>query len=235
MTFWVAGAAVVGAVGGALISSDGARSASNTQADATNAGISENRRQYDQTRADYAPYLATGTRALGQLETDINAPTTAADVMSDPGYQFGLDQGRRAIDQKIAASGGRVSGASIKAAARFGTDYGATGYGAAYQRKQDRLNRLAALAGIGQTASAGSAAAGSNSTNAITSLLTSQGDARGASQVANGSIWSNATKQLAALGGRYFGGNTSNPYLGQGTNFYGGSGTTLYGDGYGPG
>jgi hypothetical protein len=174
-------AGVAGAIGGAYLSSKAAGDAADQQAQSTNKSIAEQRRQFDLTRSDYAPYRETGVNALRQLAGDINAPVTSAEVMSDPGYQFGLDQGQQALNRRIAASGGRVSGMALKAATRFGTDYGAAGYGAAYARRQDRLNRLAALAGVGQTATAGGAIAGQSSANTISGLTASQGDANAAS------------------------------------------------------
>lgn len=206
MTWGFVAGAAVSVVGGYLSSqsqADAAEEAANTQAGSTAAGIAEQRRQFDLTRGDYAPYRQAGVNALGQLQGDINAPVTAADVMSDPGYAFGLQQGQQGIDRKIAAGGGRVSGAAIKRAGMFATDYATTGYGAAYQRRQDRLNRLASLAGLGQTATGGSAMAGQNSANAISGMMTSQGDATGASQIARGNIWGNYANQLGAIGQRW--------------------------------
>ena len=197
---WVA---AVGAVAGSLISSDATSNAAETQAGATQAGLAEQARQADRAYADQRQYREVGGRALGQLETDINAPTTAADVMADPGYQFGLQQGQQALDRKASAAGGRVSGAALKSAAEYATGYASSGFGAAYQRKQDRLNRLAALAGIGQTATSNSAAAGAASANAITGLLSAQGNAAGAAQIAQGNIWGNAVNQVGAIGQRW--------------------------------
>jgi hypothetical protein len=124
---------------------------------------------------------------------------TAAEVMAEPGYAFGQQQGQQAIDRKIAAGGGRVSGQAIKAAGRFGNDYATVGYGAAYARRADRLNRLAALAGIGQTSTTASTLAGQNSANAISGLISSQGDATAANRLYQGNTWSNAGNQLAAM------------------------------------
>jgi hypothetical protein len=208
MTFWVAGAAVVGTIGGALISSNSASDAADTQAQSSANGIAEQRRQYDQTRGDYTPYREAVKVALGQLQTEMNAPVTAEDAMSDPGYRFGQQQGQLGLDRKAAASGGRVSGAALKAASEYATNYATTGYSAAYQRRQDRLNRLAALANIGQTSTNGSAAAGSSSSNAISGLLTAQGNAAGAAQLAQGNIWGNATNQLGAVASKW----ASTPY-----------------------
>lgn len=236
---WGAAIAAAGVIGGAVISGNAAKDAANQQAGATKDALGEQQREFDTNQANQKPYLDAGKAALGQYQTAINTPTTAADVMAnDPGYQFGLDQGQTALDRKIAAMGGRVSGAALKGADRYATDYATTGYNSAYQRSQDRLNRLASLAGLGQTATSASAASGSASTNAITALQTNQGDASAASSLAQGSIWGNTANQLAALYGNYSSkkspGYTAPAQFQDGTNFYGGGGSTLYGAGYGP-
>ena len=198
----IIGSTVVGAVGSAISAdnqADATQQAAQTQSDSNAAAIAEQRRQYDLTRSDYEPWREAGKTALGQVASEIGYTPTAGDVMSDPGYQFGLDQGQLGLDRKAAAAGGRISGAALKAASTYATNYAATGYNAAYQRRQDRLNRLQALAGIGQTATAGSAVAGANSANAISGLLSNGGDAAAAAQLARGSIWGNAFNQI---GGR---------------------------------
>lgn len=208
MSGWVAGAVVVGGI----LQSKSAGDAADSQAEGTAAGIAEQRRQFDlnrtdaqQTRDDFKPYREAGVRSLGSLESDINKALTPAEVMAEPGYQFGLTQGQQGLDRKFSAAGGRVSGAALKAATRYATDYAASGYGAAYQRKQDRLNRLAAIAGIGQTstASSGMNGTGASQSNAISSLISAQGNAAGAAQVAQGNIWGNAVNQIGAVGARW--------------------------------
>jgi hypothetical protein len=207
------GGAIGGAIGGLLDSSqqaDSVQSASNAQQAATNAAIAEQRRQYDLTRGDYAPYREAGTKALGQLQSEMGSMPTSQDVMNSPGYQFGLQQGQQAIDRKTAAAGGRVSGAALKSAAEYGTNYATTGYNAEYQRRQDRLNRLASLAGIGQSATNSSSAAGSNMANNVSGSLSSQGDATGAARIAQGNIWANNGNQLAATAQNWARGYQSN-------------------------
>lgn len=207
------GGMIGGALGGLLDSSqqaDSVQSASNAQQAATNAAIAEQRRQYDLTRGDYAPYREAGTKALGQLQGEMGTMPTSQDVMNSPGYQFGLQQGQQAIDRKTAAAGGRVSGAALKSAAEYGTNYATTGYNAEYQRRQDRLNRLASLAGIGQSATGSSAAAGANMANNVSGSLSSQGDATGAARIAQGNIWANNGNQLAATAQNWARGYQSN-------------------------
>lgn len=199
----------IATIGSALIGSNSASKAAKAQAAATASAIGEQQRQFDLTRADYAPWREAGKNALASLTGDISRMPTAAEVMSDPGYQFGLAEGQKAISRRIAASGGRVSGQAIKAAGRFGTDYATSGYNAAYQRRQDRLNRLAALAGLGQTATGGSAMAGMNAANQISGYMDRLGDAQGAARATQGSIWGNALNQL---GGMPWGQQNQDPY-----------------------
>lgn len=206
-----AGAAGAGAMGGSgmwaqlastALQSYQANQAAGDMRAASDAAIAEQRRQYDQTREDFAPYREAGVGALGQLQTELGRTVTPEEVMSDPGYAFGLQQGQQAIDRRIAASGGRISGQAIKAAGRFGTDYATSGYNAAYQRRQDRLNRIAALAGVGQTATGSSAAAGANASNAISGLISGQGYNNAAGRVAQGNIWGDTINQFGAMYGR---------------------------------
>lgn len=82
-------------------------------------------------------------------------------VTSMPGYQFGLDQGRLAIQRRAAASGG--GGNEDIALARFTPEYAQNFYGAQQQR-------LAQLAGAGiAPGSGGTLLAGANSSNDILS------------------------------------------------------------------
>jgi hypothetical protein len=195
--------AAAAAVGGALLTSDATRHAANQQADGTAAALDETKREFDVTQANQAPYLEAGKTALGKLAAENDVPLDQSTVELDPGYQFGLQQGQQAIDRKTAAAGGRISGAALKAAAQYGTDYATSGYSAAYSRtnqaRTDRLNRLAALAGVGQTATQNVDAAGANSANARSALMVAAGDNAGAATMAQANIWGNAGNQLAAL------------------------------------
>jgi hypothetical protein len=211
---WGNVAMAAGSVVGAAISSRGARSAAQSQADATQRAIDAQNYQFDRVYTDQAPYREQGVNALRTLAGEVDQMPTAADVMRQPGYQFGLNQGQQAIQRQFGARGGRVSGAAMKAAAEYGTNYAASGYNAEYQRRQDRLNRLAALAGIGQTATQASGQAGMQAGANTANLLSSQGDATGAARMAQGNIWGNAIGDVAAAYNRYTrqnpGGNTGN-------------------------
>jgi hypothetical protein len=194
------------AVGSALITSNATSKAADKQAQGTSDALAENRREFDITQANQAPYLAAGKNALAQFATENDTPFDPSQVQLDPGYQFGLKQGQQAIDRQAAAAGGRISGAALKSAAQYGTDYATTGYSAAYgrakQTRDDRLNRLAALAGIGQTATQNVGAQGASTARTNSLLMAAGSDSAAAATMAQGNIWGNATNQLAALYGR---------------------------------
>ena len=235
---WGAVAGAVGAIGGALISSSAAGDAADQQAAGTDKALAENARQYDQTRADYAPYRAAGVTALGQYATENDTPLDTSNLQMDPGYQFGLTQGQQAIDRQTSAAGGRISGAALKAAAQYGTEYATTGYSAAYgrvkQTRDDRLNRLAALAGIGQSATDSAVAAGQATTKSNNAIVQAAGANAGAATLAQGGIWGNAANQLTALYGRNSTGSTANGYTSANRYSGGNDGyTTPYGESLG--
>ncbi len=77
-----------------------------------------------------------------------------------PGYQFRREEGEQGLERYAAARGMRLSGASLKSAARFNDGLAAQEYGQHY-------NRLAALSGTGQTAAGQQQAAGTNYANAF--------------------------------------------------------------------
>jgi hypothetical protein len=220
MSGWVAGAVVVAGVAGAVISADAqssaASSAADSQAQSSAAAVAEQRRQFDKTQANYQPFIDTAHRLLPQYESEISRYPTAEEVMNQPGYQFGLKQGQLALDRKAAAAGGRVSGAALKAASRYGADYATAGYGAEFARRESRLARLGQLAGLAPITAA--ANAGQASTNAISGLLTNQGDAAAAGALARGNIWGGATNSIAAQAQRALqgsGGSSNSPSYNQ--------------------
>ena len=194
MTFWVAGAVV----GSALIGANASRGAAGTQAAAAGQAANISNQQYYQTREDQRPFREMGIRALPQLEAQRNmmpgAFTGQVNLGQDPGYAFRLSEGQKALDRSAAARGGLISGGALKAAQRFGQDLGSqeyqnaynralTGYNADVAREATGYNRLAALAGIGQTATNQIGAAGAANATNVGNYLTSGAAANAAGQV----------------------------------------------------
>ncbi|GAH44396.1 unnamed protein product, partial [marine sediment metagenome] len=64
---------------------------------------------------------------------------------TDPGYQFRFEEGQRALDRGAAARGGLLSGGYGRKAMRYGQGFASNEYSNVY-------NRIAGIAGMGQTA-----------------------------------------------------------------------------------
>lgn len=203
-------AATVGAVaslGGAYIASSGAKSAAKTQAQAAAEAGNQEWAMYQQNREDMMPWLEAGKGALTQLSDRLGTSgnTSAAgygsllksfgaeDFQADPGYQFRLSEGQKALERSQAAKGGLLSGAATKAAQSYGQGLASQEYQAAYDRYNNNqsniYNRLAGLSGTGQTAAGTLGAQGANTASNITNLITGAGNAAAAGQVGSANAW----------------------------------------------
>ena len=94
-----------------------------------------------------AQNAATTSAAPDAGYGDLNRRFTLSDFWDDPvtqaSYQFGLDEGRRALNNMAGARGNRNSGAQVRALTRFGTDYTGQRAGESYSRfygDQDRTS-----------------------------------------------------------------------------------------------
>jgi hypothetical protein len=184
------------------------------------------------------PFRQSGVNALGQLQspqTQLPAAFSGqVNMMADPGYQFRLSEGMKALDRQAAARGGLISGAALRGAQRFGQELGSQEYGAAYNRalteynaqvgRADTMyNRFAGQAGIGQTATnqLGGAAGqmGANLSNIIGSGAAAQSQALGAAGQARASGYMGQANALTAtlgnltnIGAQYMIGRNTSPY-----------------------
>lgn len=221
------GSIAVGAIGllSASNSANAASNASNAQIAATDRGIAEQRRQFDITQENNAPYLETGKagnirlRQLLGLDSGYGGADsgsllrkfTAADMNADPVYQsgldFGLKSGTDAINSRAIATGGYDSGATLKALTRFGNDYGSTKAGDSFNRYQTEqgnvYNRLAGVSGTGQTAVNTVSSAGQNAANNISGMLTDQGNAAAAGIVGGANAWGGALNSVSGAINNY--------------------------------
>lgn len=83
---WVAAAAAGGAVVSGALQADAAGSAADAQSKAAGQSIGEQRRQFDLTRADNAPFLGTGTQANRRLAMLLGLPQSGPDE-NDPRFK----------------------------------------------------------------------------------------------------------------------------------------------------
>jgi hypothetical protein len=137
---------------------------------------------YDTTRSDYAPYREEGISALSQIQALLKDPSS---ISQQPGYKFGMDQGTKALNNGAAARGMTYSGQQGKALQQYGQDYAGT-------KLNDTYNRLAGIAGIGQTATSGTANAGANYAGNVGNTLQNMGNANASGYVGSSNAWGGA-------------------------------------------
>lgn len=196
-----------------------AKDAAKAQQAGTDASIAESQRQFDLIRQDNAPFQAIGTGAANQLANIYGIPTSspngfvnqqgqttanpsaagAPDYSSfykSPDYQFTLDQGKQAIERTAAARGGLASGNTLAALTQFGQ-------GLASQNFNAYTNRLAGLAGVGQTANSSNASAGLATGANVGNALIAGGNARASGITDAANAWGNAAGDIAGFAGNY--------------------------------
>lgn len=132
------GAMMGASLGGGVDASNAASKAANMQSQSADQATQLQREMFNKQVELQQPWQQAGVNALNKMQS--------GDVMGmmDPSYNFRLGEGMKALDRQAAARGGLISGGALKAAQRYGQDYASTEFGNAY-------NRLAGLAGIGQT------------------------------------------------------------------------------------
>lgn len=143
--------------------------AAGAQKDASKKAIEEQRRQFDLTRSDQMPWLQAGQGALSNLQK-LNSGDFSAFTQS-PDYQFALDEGFKAMDRSAASRGRLYSGG-------YGQDLTKYGQGLATQNYGNYYNRLAGMAGVGQTTASNLGQLGQNMANSIGNQYNQIGAAR---------------------------------------------------------
>lgn len=223
----MATAAIIGAatVGSAAIAADAAGDAADAQAKAAQQGIDAQLEMYYQNRQDLLPWLYSGEQGLyalyelsglpyykrdpetGELVYTEPSQDQLAYLQNLPGYQFAYDQGLQALDRTAASRGNLISGNQLQAATQYGQNMAALQYG-------NEWNRLASLAGYGQTAGQYLGDLGTNTANSLASLYAAQGNAAAAGTLGTASAYSQGLNTLAMLyGSGAFSTNSTPSYI----------------------
>lgn len=131
---------------------------------------------YKQQRADFQPWQEIGLQSF----KDLNSNNFMDNWKTDPGYEFRLKEGEKAINNGAAARGMGNSGATMKALTQYGQNLASQEYGQAYDRN---YNRLSQLAGFGNQATANMANASANYGNSVAGNHTGIGNAGAAAHM----------------------------------------------------
>jgi len=194
----IGGSAVLGFLGSRK-QAKAAESASELQYQSTQDAAKQQREMFDILNAQQKPYREAGYGALNQINTMLPSFTkefTSADLIKnlDPSYKFMLEQGLGATGQAMNVGGG---GSNVDLARqRFAQEYAKSGAQQAftnYQNQQSNIyNRLASLAGIGQTAQSQTNTLGTNTANALSQLGIGGASALGAGQIGSANAMAGA-------------------------------------------
>jgi hypothetical protein len=166
-------------------------------AGSADAATAEQRRQFDVALGLAQPGIEAGDTARDQLLNLLGIGgdgDAAIDVIRNtPGFQFQTEQGTRALNASRSA-GGTSGGTLIKDFARFNQGTAASFY-------QDYANRLANLAGTGQTAAnqAGNQAIATG--RGVGNTLMTAGGARASGILGQGNAFQNLIQQLTGAAG----------------------------------
>jgi hypothetical protein len=195
---WAAGAAAVAGIAGSVISSNAAKDAAKTQANAANKGVQAQTDMFNKIQANLDPYMKLGQSALGPLGNLLglnggNSASMLDQLKQYPGYQFAYDQGLRGVTANNATRGLALSGAQVKGAEDYGQGMASNLFNQYFQQLQQ-------TAGIGANAAAGVGQAGVQTGQGIANSLLAQGQANASGTVGSanainqgiGSVFNNA-------------------------------------------
>ena len=142
---WVAAAAVVA---GSVLSNAAGSKAARLQRDTAEQNIREQARQFDITQAQFEPFREAGTgeyglerytelvgqEQQGNLPDSFRFGAQEFQEYKDPGYEFRVDEGLRALDRRLARGGKRGAGVRSRALMDLGQNLASQEFGAARGR-----------------------------------------------------------------------------------------------------
>lgn len=187
----------------------GASKAANAQVKSAQIAADTQLKMYDQSRADLAPWRGAGGGAVGQM-SELLMPGGFADQQydpatfaQDPGYQFRLEEGQKALERSASSRGQTLSGGALKSLAGYSQGMASQEYGKAYERwnnqRLQKWNMLQGVANMGMGAAGQTVQAGSSAANQISEAQMGAGNAQGAAYMNMGNAISGAGNNLSQL------------------------------------
>jgi hypothetical protein len=203
----ILGSAAVGAAAsifGGKKQSDAAKKAAKEQTKATKATIAQQERALERQIGLQEPFRQTGVNALADYGTASQyTPFGMAQFQADPGYQFRMSEGLKALERSAASRGLLQSGGTLKDITRFGQDAASQEYQNAFQRylteRQARLQPLEYRIGLGQAAASGQAGNIGSTAATVGGLTTSLGNIRSAGIMGQANAFTGALGNVAGL------------------------------------
>lgn len=207
MSAFIAAATAL-STGGSIYGADSSKSASEQasrlQSQSAQAGINEQRYQFDKLQQALQPYQQAGADALSQQRAmlGLGGPLAQQDsisaLMASPQFSSMVQQGENALLQSASATGGLRGGNTQSALAQFRPAI-------LNQLLEQQYSRLGGLTSIGQNAAAGVGNAGMTTGANIGNLLAQQGAAQAGGALAGGAYGNNIASAISGGLGTYVG------------------------------
>lgn len=216
------GAGLGGMLGGSYGQAQAAQNAAQMQNQAAQNAINLQSQMFNTQNAQQAPYRAAGYSSLNQIlggltgsqpifdssgnvigqtqgTGQFTSMPTAQQIASMPGYQFTVQQGEGAARQgaNVSSPGSNAD----RAAQQFAINYTMQQALPQYMAQQNSIyNRLASIAGLGQTAQGQTTQLASNVANAQSQLGVGGATALGAGQIGAANAYAGMGSQLGNAG-----------------------------------
>jgi hypothetical protein len=192
---------------GSSMQSSSAGQAAGIQSGAAEAGIAEQRRQFDALQSLLKPYTEAGLPALEQQQSFLGLRGPEAEraaierISGGERFKALAEQGEGALLQRASATGGLRGGNVQAALAQFRPQL-------LSNLIEEQYGRLGGLTSMGQRSAAGVGAAGTETGVNVANLLGQQGAAQAGGEIAQGRAYGNLFNLPAQmLGFQYGSGN----------------------------
>ena len=208
---------------GSSMQADAASEAAGTQAQSAEAGIAEQRRQFDALQALLKPYTEVGVSAIEAQQAFLGMKGPEAEqaaiqrIRGGETFKTLAQQGEEALLQRASATGGLRGGNIQGALAQFRPELLSS-------LIDQQYGRLGGLAKIGQASAAGVGAGGMEAGTNIANLLANQGRAIAGGQIgearAYGKFLEQPFRQFGFRAGRNTFDSLGNEFSPSGTPIY---------------
>jgi hypothetical protein len=207
VTGTIAASAAVGGISsilGGRSQAKAAKSAAAAQTKATKATIAQQERALERQIGLQEPFRQTGVNALADYATASQyTPFGMPQFEADPGYQFRMSEGMKALERSAAARGILQSGGTLKDITRFGQDVASQEYQNAFQRyleeRRQKLQPLEYRIGLGQNAASNQGVNIGTTAQNVGNLTTSLGNIQSAGIMGRANAFTNTLSNISGL------------------------------------
>lgn len=211
----IIGSAVIGAAASGAAGIFGGNKAADEQKKAAKKAAKLQKQALAQQMALVKPYVEAGTNALAEYQK--MAPYEDFGMKqfeADPGYNFRMAEGMKALERSASARGLLQSGGTLKGIQQYGQNLASSEYENAFSRylsqREARLDPYRYLSGQGQAAAVGQAANVGSTGAALAEIAAQRGNINAAQAAGTAGAIGNAFGSVAQGVGSYY---ANEPYM----------------------